>query len=557
MSRRSAASLGVLLFWAAASYGQTVSIRVDAASNTGPGRPVWAFFGYDEPNYTTMKHGRALIAALANLSPVPVHIRAHHLLCTGDGTAALKWGSTNAYTEDAAGRPVYNWTILDNIFDVYVQSGAKPFVEIGFMPEALSTNPQPYTRHWSKPDDGKGWSYPPKDYRKWAALIEAWARHEGERYGVDEASSWYWEVWNEPDISYWRGTPEEYARLYDYAVDAVKRALPRARVGGPATTGPASPKAAEFLRRFLDHTSHGTNYATGRRGSPMDFISFHAKGRPTVVDGHVRMGLAKNLEDAARGFQIVTSFAEYARTPIMLTESDPEGCAACSARTYPQNMYRNGPLYPAYTAAAFANIERLAARAGANLQGLLTWAFEFEDQPYFDGFRTLATNGIAKPVLNLFRMYGLMAGGARLEVSSSGAIPPDALMRTGAHEARYIDAQATRSDRSVTVLAWNYHDDDVPAPDATIRLAIKGLPSGVARILMRHYRIDGTHGNAYTVWQEMGSPQSPSAAQYARLSEAGKLDLIESPRWVTVNFGEFEALFALPRHAVSLVEVSW
>ena len=328
-----------------------MSVQVDLATRTGPVRPVWAFFGYDEPNYTYMPHGRKLVGELSALSPEPVHIRVHHLLCTGDGTPMLKWGSTNAYTEDTAGKPRYDWTIVDRIFDTYVQAGAKPFVEIGFMPEALSVKPLPYMRVWPKPDDGTGWSYPPKDYAKWAELVRQWVLHSVERYGRREVESWYWELWNEPDIFYWRGTPEEYDRLYDYSADAVKRALPAARVGGPATTGPGNAKAAEFLRQFLAHCASGKNAATGGTGAPLDFISYHAKGSPEVVEGRVRMGIAKHLRDVAEGLEIVASFPQYRQLPIILTESDPEGCAACSARLYPNNAYRNDTLYAAYTAA--------------------------------------------------------------------------------------------------------------------------------------------------------------------------------------------------------------
>ena len=157
------------------SAAQPVSIQVDAAKTMGPLRPVWAFFGYDEPNYTYMKDGKKLLSELAALSPVPVYVRVHSLLVTGDGQAALKWGSTNAYTEDASGKPVYDWTIVDRIFDTYMERKMKPLVQIGFMPQALSSQPEPYRHHW-KPGDNyndiyTGWAYPPKDYTKWAELV--------------------------------------------------------------------------------------------------------------------------------------------------------------------------------------------------------------------------------------------------------------------------------------------------------------------------------------------------------------------------------------------------
>src|SRR4030095_16472847 len=234
-----------------------------------------------------MKDGKKLLSELAALSPVPVYVRAHNLLTTGDGTPALKWGSTNAYTEDSAGRPGYDWTIVDRIFDTLVERKMKPLVEIGFMPEALSVNPHPYRHEWGidKPYSSifTGWAHPPRDYGKWAELVYQWVRHSLEKYGRAEADSWYWELWNEPDGGYWQGTQEEYNKLYDFTASAGSRALPTAGIGGPHLPGPANPRAEKFLRSFLEHCLRGTNYATGKSGSPLDFVGFHAKGAPKVV----------------------------------------------------------------------------------------------------------------------------------------------------------------------------------------------------------------------------------------------------------------------------------
>src|SRR5271168_868 len=290
----------VILFTAATGLTQNIqTIRVDAGAPAGPLTPIWSFFGHDEPNYAYMKDGRKLLSELAALSSVPVYMRVHSLLVTGNGEAALKWGSTNAYTEDANGRPIYDWTITDRIFDTYVERKMRPLVEIGFMPQALSSHPEPYRHHW-KPGDNyndiyTGWAYPPKDYAKWAELVYQWVTHCVQKYGRPEVDSWLWEVWNEPNIGYWKGTPEEYLKLYDLSVEAVLRALPRARIGGPDTTGPGNAKAADFLRAFLDHCAHQKNYANGRVGTRLDFISFHPKGSPTWQGDHVQMGISHQL----------------------------------------------------------------------------------------------------------------------------------------------------------------------------------------------------------------------------------------------------------------------
>jgi xylan 1,4-beta-xylosidase len=369
-----------------------------------------------------------------------------------------------------------------------------------------------------------------------------------ERYGKAEVESWYWEVWNEPDISYWKGTPEEYNKLYDSAAYAVKKALPSARIGGPGSTGPGRPKAAAFLEQFLAHcaTYH----------IPLDFITYHAKGQPRIVEGHVQMGIDKEMNDVARGMQIINEFSQYSKLPIVLSEADPEGCAACSARVYPNNAYRNGTLYPVYTAAALSNIFKLADRYKSNMEGMLTWAFEFEDKPYFDGYRSLATNGIDKPALNVFRMAGLMRGD-RVKVESSGAVGLDAILKSGVRQNPDVDAMATRSERDVAVMIWNYHDDDLPAPDAGVLMTMTGIPSTVDRVLLRHYRIDRDYSNAYTVWKQMGSPQNPTPEQYVKLEAAGQLELLGSPSWLRPENGKVDLLFGLPRQGVSLVQVSW
>lgn len=549
----------VLLAFYCALHGaaaqEKATIRVDAAADGGPWKAIWACFGYDEPNYTYMSHGRKLLHELSELSPVPVYIRTHHLLTSGDGKPALKWGSTNAYTEDAAGKPVYNWTILDRIFDAYRDERLRPLVEIGFMPKALSVNPEPYQPTWPR-RGANGWSYPPKDYASWAELVYRWVRHSAERYGEKEVEGWYWEVWNEPDIGAWRATPSEYYKLYDFAADAVKRALPGARIGGPHSTGPASPPAAEFLRGFLDHTMNGKNHVTGKTGSPLDFIAFHAKGATKMVDGRVHMDIGKQANDIARGFEIVASFPQARGKPVIIGESDPEGCAACSARTHPQNAYRNGPLYASYTAAMFRHTLDLAKREGINIAGAVTWAFEFEDQPWFDGLRTLATNGVDKPILNVFRMLGLM-GGRRLAVEADSAVDLETVLRSGVWANPDINALASRDKREISVLIWNYHDIDMPSPAAQVDLIVSSIPLTEKPIRIQHYRIDERHSNAYTKWKEMGSPQRPSAEQYDELEASGKLQLFGLPQWVRADDGTAHLSFTLPRQGVSLIQLAW
>ena len=530
-----------------------VVIRVDAGKAKGPLRPVWRFFGADEPNYACMKHGKKLLGELGELAPGQIFFRAHNLLTSGDGTPALKWGSTGAYAEDGHGDAVYNWTILDRIFDTYLECGVRPYVEIGFMPKDLSIKPEPYQHHWTPTAQYNeiftGWAYPPKDYAKWEELIYQWAKHCVERYGRAEVESWYWETWNEPNIGYWRGTPEQFRKLHDYAVAGVRRALPTARVGGPDVAG----SGGKFMREFLEHCLRGTNCVTGNIGTPLDFVSFHAKGSPAYTNGHVRMGIANQLRVIDEGFRVIASYPELKRTPIIIGESDPEGCAACQG---PQLGYRNGTMYSSYTAAAFARKHELADKHGINLAGALTWAFEFEDQPYFAGFRELASNGIDLPVLNVFRMFSRM-NGQRLDVTSDGAAPLDRILRDGVRAGPDVSALASLEQNKLCVLAWHYHDDDVPGPVAEVRLELEGLPARKGEARLEHYRVDEDHSNAYTLWKRWGLSVPPTAEEYAQLENAGRLAALGRPETVFIDAGKLTVHFELSRQAVSLLVLEW
>src|SRR6185437_8130985 len=421
---------------------KAVEIKVDLAKKAGRYEPIYRWFGFDEANYATAPNGRKLLGELHAMSPVPVYIRSHHLLTSGDGTPELKWSSTGVYHEDAQGRPVYEWKILDGIFDAYKAAGVKPMVELGFMPKDLAAKlpnkpDQPYQMHFPGDVLGGASNNPPKDYAKWQGLAEAVVAHLVERYGKDEVLTWYFEVWNEPDISYWHGTPEEYYKLYDAAAAGVKAALPGARVGGPATTGPGGKTrdggpdgGYKLLKGFLEHVRDTKQ--------PLDFISFHAKGSPKIANGEVTMGINHELRDVDEGFKLIASFPEFRHLPVIMSEVDPEGCAACSAKTNPANAYRNGTLYPAYTAAAYARIFQLADKHDINLIAMLSWAFEFEGRDTFEGFRSLAT------------MNG----------------------------------------RKAMVMVWNYQDTIAQDPATAASLAVSGLPAGVKQVKVRQWRID-------------------------------------------------------------------
>jgi len=528
----------------------TVDISVDATLAGAPLQRVWAFHGYDEVNYTTTPEGEALLGELTAAHCAPVHVRNHFLFNSGDGTPAPKWGSTNVYQEDATGSPVYDWALTDGVLDALTGAGAFPLVELGFMPEALSTHPSPYRNASSLGLNG-GCFYPPSDYAKWAALVQAWAAHANERY-PNVSENWLWELWNEPDSGYWHGTFEDYAKLYDYTEAALHEAIPTAALGGPAVIAADGP----FLTQFLEHCATGDNAATGERGTRLDLVTFHAKGGVTLEGDQIELDLGHQLRLHRAGFRAVASFPRFERLPIYITEADPDGCAACAADFIAGSAYRTSTAYGAYEVAMMKRSLDLATAEGVNLAGVLTWAFTFPEAPYFAGYRELATHGIHLPVLGVFELLGQLQG-ARLPVTSSGARELDDIVELGVRDQPDVDGMATLDGNVVRVLMWNYHDDVVAAAPTPVHLSVQ-VPASLGRSLtVSHLRVDEAHGDAHAVWLAQGAPASPSPEQLDALQAS--MAPVALAADLTAPVGTDNSVrvdFELPRFGVSLVTIA-
>ena len=239
----------------------------------------------------------------------------------------------------------------------------------------------------------------------------------------------------------------------------------RCRLRGSADRKRRAGRAEIFSREFLDHCAHGTNYVTGKIGSPLDFISFHAKGSPVFTNDHVRMGMANQLRNMDDAFAVVASFPEYNSTPIVIGESDPEGCAAC--RESAATAIATARCIPATPPRVFRARWNSPQKYGVNLEGALTWAFEFEDQPPFAGFRELASDGLDLPVLNVFRMFAKMRG-QQLAVTEQRRAGRGNHPRPACAAIPMFPRWPVLDKNKFAVLVWHYHDDDLPGPDAAV-----------------------------------------------------------------------------------------
>jgi len=491
-----------------------VTVRVDVAKPVGALARPWSFFGYDEPNFTYSANGVKLLRELAQLSPVPVYVRAHNLLTSGDGTGSLKWGSTNAYTEDAQGNPVYDWSVIDRIFDAYRDAGVRPLVEIGFMPEALTTGPAPYRHDFPHGSIFTAWSYPPKDYAKWDMLIRAFAQHLVDHYGIGEVSQWYFEVWNEPDLSFWAGEPKQatYFKLYDHTARALKAVSPRLRVGGPATS------TAQWIPEFLNYVD--------KEHVPVDFVSTHGYADDTVEDlfgAHEDIPMRDRVCRAVQMVHGQIRASAMPALPLLWTEWNVPNYDDLNAR---DNWYV-GPA-----------LARDISQCDGLVKMMSWWTFDdvFEEkgvtkEPFQGGFGLIAAEMIKKPSFYDFALLHEL-GDERL------ANPADNLLVT------------RRKDGALVVATWNLVDMDKVASGTplTMRLAFKGIaPEAEASI----QRVDEEHGNPMPAYRAMGSPRYPTQAQIAALNKASALPAPDRRR---LDKGVLE--LTLPVNGLAVIEVS-
>jgi xylan 1,4-beta-xylosidase len=544
-------------------------IRVDCESRQGPLRRIWASIGYDEINWTYTARGKALYRTLRDLAEVPYHVRNHNALTSGNGLSEPARGSTNVYQEAPDGTPVYDWTLVDRIYDTIVGAGFRPVVELGFLPRDLVPT-EIQAAGWAS-DVGREtyeadglWKHPPRDYGRWEELCARFVEHVVGRFGRETVEQWHFEVWNEPNIpNYWKGTFDDYCHLYDHAAAGVTRALPAARIGGPALARPADPAAAEFLRRFLDHCVSGRNWATGGTGSRLDFVSFHTKGahyrRRRVYNWQQPVereapSMARMIRDIRTGLETVAAVPQLRGRPVLVNECDPAVGTIYGVHDNPNFVVTNTEYYPAFLCALVRRVLDLDRGFGDRIAILTTWAFYMEGKRFFEGNRTLVTNdNVEKPIVNGLRLLGRLAH-TRLAVDSTGR--RDQAGDDGLAEEAEVDALAAGSPGRVTVLVWHRADAWWTEGCARVDLQLTGLPFP-GPVEVSHVRLDGAHSNAYAEWVRQGRPEDPAPAQLARLHESARLAPLAPPTREPLAPGRSLHLqFSLPMFGLSLIEVT-
>ncbi len=417
---------------------------------------------------------------------------------------------------DANGKAVYNFSYIDQIYDGLLAEGVRPLVELSFMPQKMAADPKKIFGFWYKPNVA-----PPSSYTLWDDMLDAFARHLIERYGIDEVAQWYFEVWNEPNIGFWGGEPYQptYYELYDHSARALKRVNERLRVGGPATA------QAAWAGDFIKHC-HDNNV-------PVDFVSSHVYANDTSQDiFHNDIPVPRDLMvcRAVRKVHDEIVSSPLPKLPLIWSEFN---ASYMNEPNVTDSVYM-GP----WLATTISQCDGLT-------EAMSYWSFSdvFEEQgvvktPFYGGFGLIAANDIPKPAYNAFAILHHL-GDTRLPTSSESTLI------------------TRRKDGTLVLALWNYAPPDgtgaaytppgPPGPSKSFAIEVKGLRAG-ARAMV--WRVDSDHGNVVSTFDAMGRPAYPSREQLAKLRTAAKLDL---PASVTLKVGKLR--LDVPAHGLAVVEL--
>ena len=471
------------------------TIAIDAHATGTPFPHFWEqIFGSGRANLALRQSYRDDLKRVKNATGFE-YVRFHAIFHDENGV----------YSEDKDGRPVYNWSYVDQIYDGLLDNGVRPFVEISFMPKALASRLD-YHSFWYKQVVS-----PPKDYVKWDALIAAFAQHLVERYGIDEVAQWYFEVWNEPNIDFWSGRPAEqtYFELYDHTARALKSVNQRIRVGGPATA------QAAWVSDMIAHATE--------KSVPLDFVSTHVYGNDSAQDVfHDNRAVAPHQMVCLAVKKVHEEIENSARPKIPLIWSEFNA-------TYKNEQEMTDSIYMGpWLASTISQCDGMV-----NLMSYWSFSDVFEEQgvvktPFYGGFGIVAEGGIPKPAFNAFALLHEL-GDVRLPAPSS-------------------DVLATRrKDGTLAIAAWNLVEPGAAGAEKTVTLELKNVAAG-ARAVIR--RVDAAHGDTLAAWKKMGSPAYPAKTQIEALRKASETGAPET-RQIT----QHQLKLTLPPMGLAVVEI--
>jgi xylan 1,4-beta-xylosidase len=418
---------------------------------------------------------------------------------------AILHDEVGIYDEDKHGHQIYNFSYLDQIYDGLLANGVRPYVELSFMPSKLASRQAVHSFKYHPI------VAPPRDFAKWDALIAAFAKHLIERYGIDEVAQWYFEVWNEPNLDFWTGSPKQstYWTLYDHTAQALKAVDNRLRVGGPSTA------QAAWVGAFIRHCTE--------KGIPFDFVSTHVYANDTAKDV---FGTRENIPRS----EMVCRAAKKVRDEV---DASPRRGIPIIWSEYNATYFNEAQVTDSLFMGPWLADTLRRCDGLANMMSYWTFSDVFEEQgvvkrPFYGGFGLIAAGGIPKPAFNAFKMlHGL--GGERYDVDSEHALV------------------TRRTDGSFVIALWNYAPPRGSGAPTTLTLQLRHLAAHAARV----QRLDAESGDVNGAYRRMGSPIYPTPAQLKQLLEAS---VLAAPQEVPIVDDRLS--ITLPAYGLATVEIT-
>ncbi len=479
----------------APSQATTETITIDAAAPSHPFPHYWEqMFGSGRAVLSLRDAYRRDLRTVRQITGFQ-YVRFHAIL---DDEVGI-------YNEDKQGKPVYNFSYVDEIYDGLLANNVKPFVELSFMPSKLAVR-QDLQSFWYHPNVA-----PPKDYTKWDDLITQFVKHVVDRYGIEEIATWYFEVWNEPNLDFWAGAPkqESYFELYDHTARAIKAVSPRLRVGGPATA------QAAWIPAMIQHAVQGK--------IPLDFVSTHVYGNDKASDVFHNNEKVPRDQMVCRAVKMVHEQITASSKPDLPLIVSEFNAASDNEIAVTDSIYM-GP----WMATTISQCDGLT-------QMMSFWIFSdvFEEQgivkqPFYGGFGLIAAGGIPKPSFYAFQVLHRL-GDARLENSN-----PNVLV-------------TRNSEGFLTVAVWNIVNPGSIGAAKTVKLEFKGVKPD-SRVAIS--RVDEEHGNTLGLYEKMGRPRYPTQDQIHSLREDSGLP---DPQYDELTGGSYTV--QLPANGLAVIQV--
>ena len=509
-----------------------VQVNVDATRVLESLEPFWASQIIHPTESLLTDQGKGLLRLMAESGAARQYVRIYNQ-------------PEEAIRVSADGKITYDWSRFDEMAALILATGNKPKVVFFGLPQQLAAYPESVLK---RPGGAKVCISPPKDYRQWEELCADFTRHAVQKYGLDEVKRWTFRCWNEPDLGFWhKADLPEYLKLYDYFAKGVKSVCPEVRIGGPALSSTRTYKEPKNFRFFLEHVANGTNYATGTVGSPIDFIGVHTYGGSSGGGGPGRRfpDVDYMLEQQIRYADMRDEYPKLRGLPIHVEEWGESSGGTKGVRDRPSADIRNSQYGAAFLVAWVERHIRLRQACDRHVESFTFCASGYEKTRTRDfmGYRTLDTkNGFHKPILNAYKLLNKLAP----ERVQSETLPANG----------HVSAFATRDANRVTVVMTHYRNDQIDSAAEACPVTVKiGSPwqPGV-KVTLKHWRIDGSHSNAYAAFKAIGSPGSPTPSEIDSIKKRMALELLEPARPMTG--ADWSSLaFDLPCNAVSLIEL--